>query len=147
MATALARDIRLRGPPPPGGQSSLFLTLWFSLAMCSLEIRKLTSCVGYAMRTASRLQMSEVKEHLVIALTLLRSDKCGQNVEDIKTGSKPLLSPVVVAPTVPLQNSEAKAFANDFPATILHAVELSCNGMINNTATRWSLGSRRRKVL
>lgn len=99
--------------------------------MCSLEIRKLTSCVGYAMRTASRLQMSEVKEHLVIALTLLRSDKCGQNVEDIKTGSKPLLSPVVVAPTVPLQNSEAKAFANDFPATILHAVELSCNGMIN----------------
>ena len=71
----------------------------------------------YAMRTASRLQMLEVKEHLVIALTLLRSDKCGQNVEDIKTESKPLLSPVVVAPTVPLQNSEPLfCMRSSFPA-------------------------------
>lgn len=37
----------------------------------------------------------------------------------------------MVAPTVPLQNSDAEAFANDFPATILHAVKLSWNGMIN----------------
>ena len=75
--------------------------------------------------------MPEVKEHLVISLTLLRSDTCGQNVENTKRGSGPLQSSAVVSPAVPLQTSDAKAFQNDIPATILHAVEHSCTGMIN----------------
>ena len=67
---------------------------------------------------------------MYIALTLLILDKCGQNIKDIKRENKPLLSPVVVVPIVLLQNSAVKVFVNDFPATSLHVVELSCNGMI-----------------
>ena len=74
--------------------------------------------------------MSKVKEDLHIALTLLILDKSGQNIKDIKRDNKPLLSPAVVAFIVLLQNSAVKVFANDFPATSLHVVELSCNGMI-----------------
>ena len=74
--------------------------------------------------------MSKVKEDLHIALTLLILDKCGQNIKDIKRENKPLLSPVVVTPILLLQNSAVKVFANDFPATSLYMVELSCNGMI-----------------